>query len=71
MKVFGLYGRSGTGKSHTAQIFANKLGVYAIIDDGILIVNQDHIAGVSAKCEAFLHADQESYIFIGRKLDWK
>ncbi len=51
MKIYGLYGKSGTGKSHKVQVLANKLGVNSIIDDGILIVGQTHVAGVSAKCE--------------------
>lgn len=53
MKIYGLYGKSGTGKSHKVQVLANNLGVKSIIDDGILIVDQSHVAGISAKCESF------------------
>lgn len=63
MKVYGLYGKSGTGKSHVAQHMAYKLGVQSIIDDGILIVNQMHVAGVSAKCERYLHSATKRAVF--------
>ncbi|WP_155591117.1 ATP-binding protein [Lysinibacillus cavernae] len=51
MKVYSLSGPSGTGKSTSALAFAHKLGVEAIIDDGLLIVNGVRVAGVSAKFE--------------------
>lgn len=63
MKIYGLYGKSGTGKSHKAQVLACSLGVHAIIDDGILILNQTHVAGVSAKCEKFLYSATKRAIF--------
>ncbi|MFH5181597.1 hypothetical protein ACHHV8_02585 [Paenibacillus sp. TAB 01] len=64
MKIYGLYGKSGTGKSHKVQVLANNLGVKAIIDDGILIVEQSHVDGVSAKCERYLiHAAMKRAIF--------
>ncbi|MNV14742.1 hypothetical protein D3C71_1054390 [compost metagenome] len=63
MNIYGLYGKSGTGKSHKVQVLANNLQVKAIIDDGILIVEQTHVAGVSAKCERYLHAATKRAIF--------
>ncbi|MGG2073829.1 ATP-binding protein [Lysinibacillus irui] len=51
MKVYSLSGPSGTGKSTSALAFAHKLGVEAIIDDGLLIINGVKVAGVSAKFE--------------------
>lgn len=51
MKVYSLSGPSGTGKSTSALSFAHKIGVQAIIDDGLLIVNGVRVAGVSAKFE--------------------
>lgn len=51
MKVYSLSGPSGTGKSTSALAFAHKLGVEAIVDDGLLIVNGVRVAGVSAKFE--------------------
>lgn len=51
MKVCSLSGPSGTGKSTSALVFAHKIGVQAIIDDGLLIVNGVKVAGISAKFE--------------------
>ena len=51
MKVYSLSGPSGTGKSTSALVFAHKIGVEAIIDDGLLIVNGVKVAGISAKFE--------------------
>ena len=51
MKVYSLSGPSGTGKSTSALAFAHKLGVEAIVDDGLLIVNGVRVAGLSAKFE--------------------
>ncbi|MCP1312254.1 hypothetical protein [Paenibacillus tyrfis] len=63
MKIYGFYGRSGTGESHKVQALANKVGVNSIIDDGILIVDQSHVAGVSAKCERLLYSATQRAIF--------
>ncbi|AVK85074.1 hypothetical protein C3943_16805 [Lysinibacillus sp. B2A1] len=51
MEVYSLSGPSGTGKSTSALVFAHKIGVEAIIDDGLLIVNGMKVAGLSAKFE--------------------
>lgn len=51
VKVYSLSGPSGTGKSTSALAFAHKLGVEAIVDDGLLIVNGVRVAGLSAKFE--------------------
>ena len=51
LKVYSLSGPSGTGKSTSALAFAHKLGVEAIVDDGLLIVNGVRVAGLSAKFE--------------------
>jgi hypothetical protein len=63
MKIYGLYGKSGTGKSHKAQVLARRLGVQTIIDDGILVLNQTHVAGVSAKCEKYLYSATKRAVF--------
>jgi ABC-type dipeptide/oligopeptide/nickel transport system ATPase component len=49
MKVTGLSGKSGTGKSYVATELSSKLGIDAIIDDGLLIAGGKIIAGESAK----------------------
>ncbi|MCQ2604340.1 MAG: hypothetical protein MJ215_04790, partial [Spirochaetia bacterium] len=51
IKVFALVGRSGTGKSFRARLIAEKYGIELIIDDGLLIKNDNIIAGKSAKNE--------------------
>lgn len=51
MEIFSLSGSSGTGKSTSALTFAHKHKIPAIIDDGLLIVNGQKIAGTSAKFE--------------------
>ncbi|MBR0416919.1 MAG: hypothetical protein IJI56_03820 [Firmicutes bacterium] len=49
MKVTGLSGKSGTGKSYVAAELSSKLGIDAIIDDGLLIAGRQIVAGESAK----------------------
>ena len=49
--VFALVGPSGTGKSFRAKLLADKHGLEAIIDDGLLIQNDKILAGQSAKRE--------------------
>ena len=49
MKVTGLSGKSGTGKSYAATKLSAKLGVDAIIDDGLYIYCGNIVAGISAK----------------------
>ena len=49
MKTYAFVGPSGTGKSYRAQMVANEKGINYIIDDGLLIKENEVIAGVSAK----------------------
>ncbi|MBQ3146071.1 MAG: hypothetical protein IJB90_05975 [Clostridia bacterium] len=49
MKTYAFVGPSGTGKSYRAQMVANEKGINYIIDDGLLIKDNEVIAGVSAK----------------------
>lgn len=49
MKVYAFVGPSGTGKSYRAQMVANEKGISFIIDDGLLIKDNQVIAGLSAK----------------------
>ena len=51
MEVYSLSGASGTGKSTSALQFAHDHGIRAIIDDGLLIIDGEKIAGTSAKFE--------------------
>lgn len=49
MKVYGFVGPSGTGKSYRAQMVASEKEINFIIDDGLLIKDNEVIAGLSAK----------------------
>lgn len=48
-KVYAFVGPSGTGKSYRAQMVANENNIHYIIDDGLLIYENDVVAGNSAK----------------------
>ena len=49
IKVYAFVGPSGTGKSYRAQMVASENGINYIIDDGLLIKENEVIAGESAK----------------------
>ncbi len=49
IKVFAFVGPSGTGKSYRAQMVAAEKDIHFIIDDGLLIKDNEVIAGNSAK----------------------
>ena len=49
MKVYGLIGKSGTGKSFQAVNLCRELNIESMIDDGLFICRNKVAAGVSAK----------------------
>ncbi len=49
IKVYAFVGPSGTGKSYRAQLVASERNIDFIIDDGLLINENEVIAGTSAK----------------------
>lgn len=49
IKTYAFVGPSGTGKSYRAQMVASEYGIRYIIDDGLLIKDNEVIAGISAK----------------------
>lgn len=51
IETFGLVGRSGTGKSHSATYIASQFEIDTILDDGLLIQNAKILGGKSAKNE--------------------
>ena len=49
IKVYAFVGPSGTGKSYRAQMVAGEYNIKYIIDDGLLIKENEVVAGSSAK----------------------
>ena len=49
VKVYSFVGPSGTGKSYRAQMVASEKNINFIIDDGLLIKENEVVAGESAK----------------------
>jgi adenylate kinase family enzyme len=49
MKVYGLVGKSGTGKSYQAMNLCKELNIESIIDDGLFIYGSSILEGTSAK----------------------
>ncbi len=47
--VYAFVGPSGTGKSYRAQMVASENGINFIIDDGLLVKDNEIVAGTSAK----------------------
>jgi len=52
MKIYGLIGKSGTGKSFQAWGLCEREGIDCIIDDGLFIKKGTVLAGMSAKRQA-------------------
>ena len=52
MEVYGLSGKSGTGKSYNASQLCSKMSIEALVDDGLLIRGTEIVAGFSAKKES-------------------
>ncbi len=51
IRVYALVGKSGTGKSFRAKLIAEKFKIDYIIDDGLMIYENNIVAGKSAKRE--------------------
>lgn len=64
MEVYAFVGPSGTGKSYRAQMVAGKYNIRYIIDDGILIKDNEILAGFSAKKEATKVATVKRAVFV-------
>ena len=66
-KVYAFVGPSGTGKSYRAQMVANENDIHYIIDDGLLINENDVVAGESAKKAPTKIETVKKAIFIDKK----
>lgn len=49
MRVYGLVGKSGTGKSYQAMNLCKEMNLESIIDDGLFIFGNSILEGISAK----------------------
>lgn len=49
MRVYGLVGKSGTGKSYQAMNLCKEMNIESIIDDGLFIYGNSVLEGTSAK----------------------
>jgi len=67
IEVYAFVGPSGTGKSYRAQMVANEHGISYIIDDGLLIKENNVIAGTSAKKAPTKVETVKKAIFINEK----
>lgn len=63
MELYGLHGKSGTGKSHKSTEVVERFQIDAVIDDGILIMNKIIVAGKSAKNERSMFTATKRAIF--------
>ncbi|MDD3350656.1 MAG: hypothetical protein PHC40_07400 [Eubacteriales bacterium] len=76
MKVYGLYGKSGTGKSYQAMTLCKERDIESIIDDGLFIWKNQMMAGTSAKrqpskikaIKTALFTDEEHCIEVQQKI---
>ena len=64
IKTYAFVGPSGTGKSYRAQMVASEKGISYIIDDGLLIKDNEVVAGASAKKAATKVETVRKAIFI-------
>ncbi len=67
IKVYAFVGPSGTGKSYRAQLVASENDIHYIIDDGLLIHENDIVAGNSAKKAPTKIETVKKAIFIDEK----
>ncbi|MGI6751350.1 MAG: Asp23/Gls24 family envelope stress response protein [Anaerovoracaceae bacterium] len=64
MIIYGLEGKSGTGKSYQAIHLCRGKGIEAIIDDGLFIFENRVLAGISAKRQASKIEATKTALFI-------
>ena len=66
-RIYAFVGPSGTGKSYRAQMVASENNIHYIIDDGLLINDNDVVAGKSAKKAPTKIETVKKAIFIEKK----
>ncbi len=65
MQIYGLSGKSGTGKSYQASELCAKYQITGLIDDGLFIYGGNIIAGTSAKKQPTSIAAIKTALFTG------
>lgn len=65
--IYALVGKSGTGKSHRAIKLAHKYNIEIIIDDGLIIKNNQILAGKTAKRQPTRIGAIKTALFIDEK----
>ena len=63
MKVYGLSGKSGTGKSYNAAELCGRLDIDGLIDDGLFVHENRIVAGTSAKKQATKYGAIKTALF--------
>lgn len=63
MDVYGLVGKSGTGKSYQAMNLCRDKNIESIIDDGLFICRNRIMAGISAKRQSTVIAAIKTALF--------
>ncbi len=63
MRIVGFSGKSGTGKSFVSAELSGRLGIEAIIDDGLLIYRGNIVAGRSSKKEPTMLGAVKTAVF--------
>jgi uncharacterized alkaline shock family protein YloU/adenylate kinase family enzyme len=61
--IYGLSGKSGTGKSYNASELCRQRGIQAMIDDGLFISENRIVAGISAKNQKTMISAIKTAIF--------
>ena len=67
IEVYAFVGPSGTGKSYRAQMVASQFDIQYIIDDGILVKDNEIVAGNSAKKASTKIETVKKALFINEK----
>ncbi|MDR2132869.1 MAG: Asp23/Gls24 family envelope stress response protein [Clostridiales Family XIII bacterium] len=77
MKIYALVGKSGSGKSYQAIGLCRKLSIESILDDGLFILGNRVLAGISAKrrdtrvkaIKTALFTEEEHRDMVARKIE--
>ena len=63
MRVYGLSGKSGTGKSYNSGELCARYGLRGLVDDGLFMYDGNIIAGISAKKQSTMMGAIKTALF--------